>query len=64
MYIDDFFPFVIPIMMYLFGGDHSVLDTMKMFFIITASGGFLFMIIGINAGHFHPDIVHDGDAMR
>lgn len=64
MYIDEFLPFVVPVLMYLFGGDHSFVDALKMFLIAISFGGFFFMIIGANAGHHHPEIVHDGDAIR
>lgn len=64
MYADEFLPFIIPIIMYLFGGDHSFISALKMFSIIVAAGGFAFGIIAVNAGHHHPDIVHDGDPVR
>lgn len=50
--------------MYLFGGDHSFVDALKLFLVVIMAGGFMFMIIGANAGHHHPEIVHEGDAVR
>lgn len=64
MYTDEFVPFIIPIVMYMFGGDNSIFDALKLFFLIVLSGGFIFGIIGWNAGHHHPEIIHDGDAVR
>lgn len=64
MYVDELLPFVIPATMYAFGGDHSLADALKQFLIVILSGGFMFMIIGANAGHHHPEIVHDGDKIR
>lgn len=64
LHIDEFLPFIIPIVMYLFGGDHSFVDALKLFLVVIMAGGFMFMIIGANAGHHHPEIVHEGDAVR
>ncbi|XP_055301663.1 cytochrome b5-related protein-like [Sitodiplosis mosellana] len=64
MHLDEFLPFIVPVIMYLFGGDHSFVSAMKLFLVITLSGGFIFGIIGWNAGHHHPEVVHDGDAVR
>lgn len=67
MYIDEFIPFVVPATMWWFGGECSacgICTTLKMFLIIVCSGGFVFGINAINAGHHHPEIVHDGDAVR
>ena len=65
VYMDDFIPFPVPIIMWLLGGaDHSFLCALKMFLIIILAGGFVFGLVAINAGHHHPEIVHDGDAIR
>lgn len=64
MYADEFLPFIFPIMMYLFGGDHSFGSALKLFLVALLSGGFAFGIIGFNAGHHHPEVVHDGDPVR
>lgn len=64
MHIDEFLPFIVPISMYIFGGNHTFLQALKMFFIVIVSGSFIFSIIGINAGHHHDEIVHDGDPVR
>lgn len=64
MYVDEFLPFIIPLVMYLFGGDHSLASTLKLFLFVVMSGSFLFGVIGLNAGHHHPEVIHDGDAVR
>lgn len=62
MHLDDFIPFVVPVVMYLFGGDHTLLQAMKMYLTITLFGGFYFGIIGLK--HHHPEVLHDGDPIR
>lgn len=64
MYIDEFLPFVIPIVMYLFGGNHTFFEALKIFSIMILSGSFIFGIIGWNAGHHHEEVYHDGDPVR
>lgn len=64
MFVDEFLPFIIPIIMYLFGGEHSFVSAIKLFLITVLSGSFCFGIIGLNAGHHHQEIIHDGDAVR
>lgn len=62
-YIEDFIPFLIPISMYFFGNQNfGIVVTMWLYIIIVAS--FLFGLIGLNAAHHHPEIVHDGDTLR
>lgn len=65
MHIDEFLPFVIPMIMLLFGGcGHSIMSTLKMFLIIVLAAGLVFGVAAINSGHHHPSILHDGDAVR
>lgn len=64
MFIDDFLPFIVPITMYAFGGNHTFVEALKMFLIVSMFGSFMFSIIGINSGHHHPEVVHDGDPIR
>lgn len=64
MYLDEYLPFSIPLMMYLFGGDHSFSSALKLFLIEIMAGSFAYGIIGWNDGHHHPDVVHDGDPIR
>lgn len=62
-YLDDIIPFTIPLVMYLFSGA-GILTVLKMWLVIILFSGFMFGLIGLNAAHHHPDITHDGDAMR
>lgn len=64
MYIDEFLPFIFPIIMYLFGGEQSFVSALKMFVIIVLGAGMAYGIIAVNAGHHHPNILHDGDPIR
>lgn len=64
MYPDEFAPFALPLIMYLFGGDNSFGSALKFFMIAILTGGFTFGIIGFNAGHHHTTVVHDGDPIR
>ena len=64
MYIDEFLPFVVLIVMWLFGGDHTLTMAVQMFGIILASAGIFYGIVAIHVGHHHPNTLHDGDAIR
>lgn len=64
MRLDDLIPFVVPVIMYSFGGSNSFIDALKMFSAIILFGGFFFCANGLNAGHHHPDSLHEGDAIR
>lgn len=65
MYVDEFLPFVVPIIMWLFGGsEHSFTMALHMFGIILVAGGVFYGIVAIHAGHHHPNTLHDGDAIR
>lgn len=50
--------------MFLFGGNHSLIDALKMYAIILSIASFAFGIIALNAGHHHPIVAHDGDKIR
>lgn len=64
MSFDDFNPFIIPLTMFLFGGDHTLYDALKLFLIMVLASGVLLGVIAINAGHHHPEVFHDGDPVR
>lgn len=64
MAIDDFTPFVIPLAMFLFGGDHTLCDALKLFLIVVLASGILLGVIGLNVGHHHQNVFHDGDPVR
>lgn len=62
-YKDDFIPFILPLLMFTFG-THNLWIAVKMWLFIVASGSFIFSLIGLNAAHHHPKIIHDGDTLR
>jgi len=64
MYLDELAPFAFPVIMWLFGGDNSFASAVKMFLIIVMFGSLVFGLVGFNAGHHSPEVVHDGDALR
>lgn len=65
MSLDDAVPFVVPLTMYLCGGDEAhTSNVLKWFLIILTISSFVFALIGLNAGHHHPEAVHEGDAIR
>lgn len=64
MYVDEFLPFVVPMAMWLLGGNHSLATTLQMFGIILMAGGLFYGIVAIHAGHHSPLTLHDGDEIR
>lgn len=64
MYLDEFLPFVVPLAMWLFGGDYPLMITLQMYGIMLVAGGLFYGIVAIHAGHHHPNVLHDGDAIR
>lgn len=60
---NDLVPLIIPIVMILFGNS-NVFTVVKAWLQIILVCSFLFHLIGLNAGHHHPDLVHDGDKIR
>lgn len=59
----DLIPLSIPLVMFVFGTP-NIWIVLKIWLQIILTGSFLFGAIGLNAGHHHPDIVHDGDKLR
>lgn len=49
--------------MFAFGCPDIIL-VMKIWLQLLIIGSFFFGFIGLNAGHHHPDLVHDGDELR
>lgn len=41
-----------------------IYQVLQYWIMILMAGSFCFGIIGLNAAHHHPDIVHEGDAIR
>nr|CAI5858928.1 unnamed protein product [Callosobruchus analis] len=54
---------ILPLSMYILGGQ-TVIATVWMWNFILHVGAFYFALVGLNAGHHHPDIFHDGDTPR
>lgn len=59
----DLIPLSVPLVMYIFGNP-NIWIVLKIWFQIITTGSFIFGLIGLNAGHHHPDIVHEGDKLR
>lgn len=64
--LSDLIPFTLPVAMYLLGDGSNVgvYVVIKMWLIIVCLSSFMFALTGLNAGHHHPDVFHDGDAIR
>lgn len=62
--ISDAIPFALPAVMYTFVGDVSVAVVVQKWLTIVCLSSFMFAFTGLNAGHHHPDVFHDGDAVR
>lgn len=59
----DLIPLSVPLVMLVFGTT-NVWIVSKVWLQIILTASFFFGAIGLNAGHHHPDIVHDGDKLR
>lgn len=63
--IADFIPFAVPVTMYIFAGsDVGLFAILKLWLSIICTSSFIVALIGLNAGHHHPESFHDGDAIR
>lgn len=60
---EDIYPFLIPIGMILFGSG-NYWEIFIIWNIILSVGSFSFASLGFIAGHYHPDNIFDGDALR
>lgn len=60
---NDFVPFAVPLAMLIFGNQNPFI-VFKVWLQIILANSFIFHLIGLNAGHHHPDNVHDGDKIR
>ncbi|XP_060523036.1 cytochrome b5-related protein-like isoform X2 [Cylas formicarius] len=56
-------PFTLPLLSWVITGQ-SALFCIVMFFWIIIVGSVHFGLVGVNAAHHHPQIFHDGDAIR
>lgn len=59
----DVVPLIVPLAMLLLGNTNLFTVLIAWIQIIMASS-LMFSLIGLNAGHHHPDIVHEGDKVR
>lgn len=59
----DLVPLVIPVAMLMFGNLNLVI-VIKIWMQIILVNSFIFGLIGLNAGHHHPNRLHDGDKVR
>lgn len=59
----DLVPLIVPLAMMTFGSSNPI-TVLKVWMQIVLTKSFLFGLIGLNAGHHHPDIVHEGDKIR
>jgi hypothetical protein len=59
---EDLIPFSLPIAMY-FLGQQDIFIVMKLWSISIAVCGFLLGLVGLNAGHHHPNVTHEGDEL-
>lgn len=56
-------PLIVPASMLLLGNS-DVTVVLKMWLQIVMVSSFTFGLIGLNAGHHHPDVLHEGDKLR
>lgn len=59
----DAIPLVLPLFMIIFG-THNPFTILKVWLQIILVKSFVFALVGLNAGHHHPDNVHEGDKIR
>jgi hypothetical protein len=61
--LDHLIPFSIPLAMFYFGNS-DVLLVLKLWMIIMLTCSFFSGLIGLNAGHHHPNVPHEGDELE
>jgi hypothetical protein len=61
--IDDAIPLLIPTSMIVFAGV-SAGNAFCMWMWVTTASSLFFHIIAFNGAHHHPEIFHEGDAIR
>lgn len=61
--ISDLVPLIVPLAIIVFGNPNPF-TVLKVWLQIIIANSFLFHLIGLNAGHHHPDVVHEGDKIR
>ncbi|XP_070505347.1 cytochrome b5-related protein-like [Chironomus tepperi] len=59
---DHLLALTLPIAMFYFG-QRDIWIVLKLWFVITSMCSFLVGVFGLNAGHHHPDVTHEGDEL-
>lgn len=59
---EDLIPVALPIAMYYFGQD-DIWIVLKIWMIELSMSGFMMGVVGLNAGHHHPNVTHEGDEL-
>lgn len=59
---EDLIGFILPIAMFYLG-QRDFYIVMKLWFVSVAMSGFLLGLVGLNAGHHHPNSAHEGDEL-
>lgn len=62
-YWDDLLPLALPTLMYTFG-NANIWTVVKIWGFIITLTSLLYGFIGINAGHHHNQVFHDGDELK
>lgn len=61
----DLVPFTVPLVMYVLGASGADLwYVLRVWLAIVCGSSFVFVFVGLNAGHHHPEVFQDGDALR
>lgn len=61
--LDHLIPLSLPLAMFYFGKP-DILLVLTFWGIIVAVCSFMLGVIGLNAGHHHPDVAHEGDELK
>lgn len=59
----DCIPFILPVLM-LLASSSNILTVFRIWFQIILVNSFVFGLVGLNAGHHHPEVLHEGDKLR
>lgn len=60
---DHLIPLSLPLAMFYFGQSDIIL-VLKHWVVIIGMCSFMTGVIGLNAGHHHPDVAHEGDQLE
>lgn len=64
IYKEDFIPFLLPVIMFLLGGNVTIGTVLKIWILMLFVSSFIFGIVGLNAGHHNHHVAQDGDILR